>query len=40
MYKIELLQTSQTFQVRLSQEEFFFSKTVKPGSKLFEIIDE
>jgi len=35
-----LLRTSSNFSVKLTNEEFFFSKTVRPGSKLFEIIDK
>jgi len=39
LHKIEVLQTSQTHQIKLSKEEIFFTSTVKPGTKLFKIID-
>lgn len=39
IYKVELLSTSQIYQIKLQKEEIFFTDSVKNGSKLFKIIN-
>jgi len=36
---VELLSTSQIYQIKLQKEEIFFTDSVKNGSKLFKIIN-
>jgi hypothetical protein len=38
MHKIELMNTGQSIQIKLLKEEIFFTKSVKEGSRLYDII--